>query len=404
MPKINLHEELSRALRHDEQGEINAAVSCLDRIAQSLPKEAAVQKFVGQLYQRLGEDKKSLALILAALELTPDDPDLHLSLGYHNVDNSLLETASENFREALRLNPSLQAAQLYLGRTQDFLGDLANAEKSLIKAIALGPSEIEPHIQLARILLRQNKFDQANRKFSQVDEMAPGNRMAEIGHRRVTALLTARAKTAPNVYTVPATVACVKQGTKYGPKYVNRLHSMARRNSELDLRFVCFTDDPSGLDDGIDARPLPDDGFQGWWNKVSLFRDDLPDIGERFLYFDLDVVLTGNIDQLLLYDSDFAIMDNGYVPGFNTSVFLLKTGSRPDIWANFSPTIADDYDGDQDWVAVMAPDAELWPDMWCVPYRLRAVQKPPAMTKVVVFSGRPNPEDYPSEWIRTSWW
>ena len=112
---------------------------------------------------------------------------------------------------------------------------------------------------------------------------------------------------------------------------------MARRNSELDLRFVCFTDDPSGLDDGIDARPLPDDGFQGWWNKVSLFRDDLEDIGERFLYFDLDVVLTGNIDQLLLYDSDFAIMDNGYVPGFNTSVFLLKTGSRPDIWAKFSP-------------------------------------------------------------------
>ena len=240
MPKINLHEELSRALRHDEQGEINAAVSCLDRIAQSLPKEAAVQKIVGQLYQRLGEDKKSLALILAALELTPDDPDLHLSLGYHNVDNSLLETASENFREALRLNPSLQAAQLYLGRTQEFLGDMANAEKSLIKAIALGPSEIEPHIQLARILLRQNKFDQANRKFSQVDEMAPGNRMAEIGHRRVTALLTARAKTAPNVYTVPATVACVKQGTKYGPKYVNRLHSMARRHSELDLRFVFY--------------------------------------------------------------------------------------------------------------------------------------------------------------------
>ena len=99
---------------------------------------------------------------------------------------------------------------------------------------------------------------------------------------------------------------------------------MARRNSEINLRFVCFTDDPSGFDDGIEVWPLPDEDFQGWWNKISLFRDDLADIGEKFLYFDLDVVLTGNIDQMLRYDSDFAIMDNDYVPGFNTSVFLLK--------------------------------------------------------------------------------
>ena len=403
MPTINLHDELSRALRYDERGEINEAVACLDGIVQLMPEGSAYQKFVGQLYQRLGEDEKSLAFIMAAVEQTPDDPDLHLCLGYHNVDNSLLEIAAENFNAALRLNPSLQAAQLYLGRTQDFLGDLVNAEKSMIKAIALGPGEIEPHIQLARILLRQNKFDQANRKFSQVDEMAPGNRMAEIGLKRLNALSTSRVQNATNAQTVPATVACVKQGTKYGPEYVNRLQSMARRNSEADLRFVCFTDDRTGLDDGIEVMPLPDHGFNGWWNKVSLFRDDLADLGERFLYFDLDVVLTGNIDQMLRYDSDFAIMDNDYVPGFNTSVFLLKTGSRPDIRANFSQAIANEYDGDQDWVAVMAPDAELWPDMWCVPYRLRAVQTPPAITKVVVFSGRPNPEDYPSEWIRTSW-
>ena len=403
MPKINLHDELSRALRYDERGEINEAIACLDGIVPSLPEGSAYQKFVGQMYQRLGEDEKSLALIMAAVERTPNDPDLHLCLGYHNIDNSLLAAAAKNFNTAIRLNPSLQAAQLYLGRTQDFLGDLVNAEKSLIKAIALDPSELEPHIQLARILLRQNKFNQAHRKFRQVDEMAPGNRMAEIGLKRLNALSTSRVQNATNAQTVPATVACVKQGTKYGPEYVNRLQSMARRNSEVDLRFVCFTDDRTGLDEGIEVMPLPDHGFKGWWNKVSLFRDDLADIGERFLYFDLDVVLTGNIDQMLRYDSDFAIMDNDYVPGFNTSVFLLRTGSRPDIRANFSQAIADDYDGDQDWVAVMAPDAELWPDMWCVPYRLRAVQTPPAITKVVVFSGRPNPEDYPSEWVRTSW-
>ena len=57
---------------------------------------------------------------MAAVEQTPNDPDLHLCLGYHNIDNSLLEIAAENFNAALRLDPS-RRLQLYLGRTQGFL-------------------------------------------------------------------------------------------------------------------------------------------------------------------------------------------------------------------------------------------------------------------------------------------
>jgi hypothetical protein len=55
-------------------------------------------------------------------------------------------------------------------------------------------------------------------------------------------------------------------------------------------------------------------------------------------------------------------------------------------------------------MALTIPDAELWPFGWCVPYRLRAVEAPPSETKVVVFSGRPNPHEYPAEWIRDYWY
>ena len=400
---MNLQKELYRALEHDERGEIIEAVSCLDRILDALPEHAGYKKFVGQLYQRLGEDQKGLKFILEALQLEPDDPDLHLALGYHNVDNSRLETALENFREALTLEPNHKYAQLYLGRTQDFLGDLANAEKSLIKAVALNVNEIEPHIHLGRVLLRLGKLDQAKRKFNQIEEISPGNKMAEIGRRRILSLQENRVHSAGGKERTPATVVCVKKGIKYGPDYVNRLRRMVQRNSCLEPRFVCFTDDDNGLDSSVEILPLPDQDFDGWWNKISLFRDDLPDIGRQILYFDLDVVLTGNIDEMLTYDSDFVIMDNDYMPGFNTSVFLLKTGSRPEIRNSFTQSIANQYQGDQDWVAIMAPDAELWPFIWCVPYRLRAVMAPPPMTKVVVFSGHPNPEDYPSDWVYSYW-
>ena len=49
---------------------------------------------------------------------------------------------------------------------------------------------------------------------------------------------------------------CIKWGTKYGGAYVNRLYEGVRENLSGELRFVCLTDDPSGLCDEV-ALPLP---------------------------------------------------------------------------------------------------------------------------------------------------
>jgi len=342
--------------------------------------------------------------IINALALAPEDGQLYLALGLHHIDNAQLQVAMENFKEHLRFDPSSQTGHLYLSRTYDFLGDLDAAEKQLIRTIALSTDQVEPHLQLGRVLLRNYKLEQAAAKFNQVNDLDSGNILAEIGAKRVEAILAGKVPIATQAERSPASIVCIKQGKKYSPEYVNRLHAMVMRNSTLESHFVCFTDDASGLNGGIYAKPLPDRGFHGWWNKVSLFKGDLGDVGERLLYLDLDVVITNNIDVLLTYDSDFAIMDNDYVPGFNTSVFLLKTGSRPEIRDDFNADVMEKYDGDQDWVATMAPDAELWPPMWCVPFRLRAAQSVPENTKVVAFSGRPNPGDYPANWISDYWW
>ena len=68
---------------------------------------------------------------------------------------------------------------------------------------------------------------------------------------------------------------CLKFGTKYGPEYVNNLYSGLRRGRLLadqepnthggtdsrgaldDFRFVCYTDDPIGLCDGVEVHLLP---------------------------------------------------------------------------------------------------------------------------------------------------
>ena len=86
-------------------------------------------------------------------------------------------------------------------------------------------------------------------------------------------------------------ICFVKQGTAYGPEYVNILADMISRNLEAGFpgTFECFTDDPSGISDHINCRPIPSH-FTGWWAKLWLFKDGHFSDEDRILYFDLDMM------------------------------------------------------------------------------------------------------------------
>ena len=60
--------------------------------------------------------------------------------------------------------------------------------------------------------------------------------------------------------TDPVLILCMKWGTLYGARDVNNLARGVRRHLARPHRFICFTDDPSGLHPGIEALPLPDLG------------------------------------------------------------------------------------------------------------------------------------------------
>lgn len=104
-------------------------------------------------------------------------------------------------------------------------------------------------------------------------------------------------------------VVCVLWGNEYSDDYVKILKSMVERNSTVPFNFKAFTDRPI---DGIDTIPLPA-GLTGWWNKIYLFskRHVYTDtLSKRVVYFDLDTVITGNIDFLLQYDGELMGIEN----------------------------------------------------------------------------------------------
>lgn len=93
-----------------------------------------------------------------------------------------------------------------------------------------------------------------------------------------------------------ARVITLKWGNKYGPEYVNILHSRIKHFNP-DWEFVCYTENALGLDPDIDARPLPTDlGLYGWWFKIWIF-NQLHE-GEN-IFLDLDVLVTGALDHFL---------------------------------------------------------------------------------------------------------
>ena len=87
-------------------------------------------------------------------------------------------------------------------------------------------------------------------------------------------------------------VLCIKWGKKYGPEYVNKLHSMVRRHLHRPFRFVCLTDDGHGIDPAIEGKPIPMVGFdefdqrKPWtfghgWLKLTSFANPLYDLQDR---------------------------------------------------------------------------------------------------------------------------
>jgi hypothetical protein len=90
-------------------------------------------------------------------------------------------------------------------------------------------------------------------------------------------------------------VVCVlksKDSTIYDAEWVYKLQRAVERNLSIPHQFVCFSDI------ALDCKyiELAED-FSGWWNKIQVFNPEFF-LGET-LYFDLDVVITKSIDELI---------------------------------------------------------------------------------------------------------
>jgi len=191
------------------------------------------------------------------------------------------------------------------------------------------------------------------------------------------------------------TVACVwiKSDTYRTEEWVLKLRSMVARRMGMihPYQFICITKEDLSQHGIPTVKPrikVPGN-VPLWWHKLNLFSLEAPWV----LYFDLDVVLTGHLGELVDFPSDFCVAPSNGVPmrghDFNSSVMMFRTDSDQARMVKHLVTDSHvpftKFAGDQQWLASLPMRVDLFPSRWVHKYLPgQGVYLPPEGTKVVL--------------------
>ncbi len=221
-----------------------------------------------------------------------------------------------------------------------------------------------------------------------------------------------------------ANVICIFWKGNYDVDSVNKLYSMVKRNMKKhELKFYCITNVKQGFSQGIIKKPLPvmkcakEDVKWAYLKEAGLCDNNIGGLkGQRVLFFDLDVVITGSLDEMIDYskEDDFVIINDWNTKGNHVgqaSCYSWRVGKLGFIKEYFEKNpkkvIKEFYTASQEYLSykVIQKFGKLnfWPEEWCLsfkfsllpPWYLRPwkMAKLPKSCKVLAFHGRPKIED-----------
>jgi hypothetical protein len=232
----------------------------------------------------------------------------------------------------------------------------------------------------------------------------------------------------------PLTIVCWKWGQNkyrhdFTAEHVNTLAAMVARNYRLPHRFVCITDDPTGVEcetyplwkDHSEMKNACGDHLPSCYRRLKIFSKSVyQDLGERILSLDLDVVITRDMAPLWEQHYDFlGWRVRGHVHNvvYNGSMFMFQAGAHEDIWDDFDPEVspieanrAGYFGSDQAWMSYKikgrAPGWTFENGVLSYPREVR--RRPlPAVTRMVIFHGKRKPWEpaiqTEAPWVADHW-
>jgi len=212
-------------------------------------------------------------------------------------------------------------------------------------------------------------------------------------------------------------------GEKYRESHVLKLAAGIARNYSQPFRFVVFADRNMNLPAPIEVRRIVNTILvgRGCFCRLRLF-DPALQIGngfdDRIVNLDLDLVITGPLDELFDRPEPFVILQgvNKVNPcPFNCSVMMLRPGECGEVWQDFSLEKSKrirfhEFPDDQGWIHHKLPNAAGWKGGKAS--GIYAFQKPgwpkgnelPPDARIVAFIGWRKPQLFTGlDWVQEHW-
>lgn len=197
---------------------------------------------------------------------------------------------------------------------------LQEAKDGCLRALQINPMSTEANINLGNVLRQMGQREEAvQHVWRRISEDCARDGVDFDWPQAIDCKLASTSQQSQDLH-----VVCVKWGVKYDSEYVNKLYRGVRRHlTSVQYDFICFTEKPEGLDPEIVVQPLAEN-WTSWWGKATLFSD--LGLTGRFLYIDLDTVITGDLSDLANYRGAFLLMGTSDIfcetakDGFNSSI------------------------------------------------------------------------------------
>lgn len=217
-------------------------------------------------------------------------------------------------------------------------------------------------------------------------------------------------------------------GSKYSVEDVMKLRRGVARNLRQPHRFLVMTERERSWSppEKIERHAIKNPDLlahRGCFARLRMFDPGWQQnrgIDDRLVCLDLDMVITGPLDNLFDRPEAFVILGGGNSVNpcpFNGSVMMLRPGHHEEVWTDFSIEAVSkikfyEFPDDQGWIAHKLPSAATWP---CGRKSgIFAFMKPgwpifnrnvlPSNASIVAFPGAREPRDFKHlPWVRQHW-
>lgn len=200
-------------------------------------------------------------------------------------------------------------------------------------------------------------------------------------------------------------ILCVlRSGGDFTTCDVDVVFTMLKQHVTIPFDFYCLTNVHTQK---FPTLPLINE-YKGWWSKIELFRSKLVP-NERILYFDLDMIVKKNINNLLEQPFDFIglrpfnikkMEDSNY---FASAILSwVNDGTFDFIYDAFNyKTDSDLFNGDQDYMSSIMQlhecEFKYWQDLvggiYSYKRHIRKGIVPVGEARIVCFHGKPRPKE-----------